>query len=118
MSNQPVELMPPGREVGMANAHWVRRKGALTEDMEIWQWQPGVKQWCRPSEIATGRNHVLNDYEYVARCPTPPFRAELEMFSNTLKQLRDGVPFTELKESERELFNQLIYEQIMVYPRK
>lgn len=118
MSDNTVGLVPPGREIAMANSHWVRRKHALTHEMEVWQWQPGVKQWCRPSEIATGRNFDLVDYDYVARCPTPPFPSEMEVFSNALEKLRRGVPYTKLTESECEIFNRLIFEQVMVYPRK
>lgn len=118
MAATPKVLVPPGREIGYANCHWVKASGQYGHnEMEIWQWQPGVKKWCRPNEHASGRDHDLIDYTYVARCPLPPFREELDEFMVVVEKLRSGIALTALSEAEQSAFNRMIYENLQNYPK-
>lgn len=71
-------LTPPGREVGLANLHYVRcfdSGGQNNGGVDIFQWQPGVKAWCLPNQIATGSaSNIYLDKrrtKYLGVCPLP-----------------------------------------------
>lgn len=74
------EPVPPSYHVGMAGHHWVERidYDGRSCGLEVYQWQPSVKKWCRPNEYAQDRDVDLTGYRYVAVCPTPMFEEEAE----------------------------------------
>ncbi len=111
-----VALIPPGREVGFANCHWVHPSGNGS-GLEVWQWQPSAKKWCRPNQFACDMNHDLIGYKYVAICPLPVTEEELVEFRATHDQIRESAFFQALPEAQREQFNLLIAEQMYVYPK-
>lgn len=74
-STMPV---PPSYHIGMAGVHWMERidYDGRPCGLEVYQWQPSEKLWCRPNEYSSGRDLELIGYRYVAPCPTPMFDEE------------------------------------------
>lgn len=82
-------LVPPGREIGFANLHYLRRydsDGRNNDGVEIFQWQPGAKAWCHPNMIATGSaSNIHLDKKravYIGVCPLPDIENEEGFFTN------------------------------------
>lgn len=44
--------------------------------LEVYQWQPQAKLWCRPNEYACGLDLELIGYRYVGPCKRPLFQQE------------------------------------------
>jgi len=74
MSGLPKEPpVPPGRHIGFAGFHFLQRVDydGRTQGLEVYQWQPTAKKWCRCNEYASDRDLDLADYVYEAPCPIP-----------------------------------------------
>jgi hypothetical protein len=57
----------------MAGFHFLQRVDfdGRTCGLEVYQWQPNAKKWCRCNEYASDRDLVLEDYVYDSPCPLP-----------------------------------------------
>lgn len=65
--------LPPFNELNGAGCYWLSQ---IDSDGRVWppvpfQWQPGVKQWCRVGDVATGRDVDLKGWVVVAHCEMP-----------------------------------------------
>jgi hypothetical protein len=114
--------VPPGFHTGHAGFHYLQRidYDGRPCGLEIYQWQPTAKLWCRPNEYARGRDLELIGYRYVATCPTPPFAEELESAERMLKYLKGKIsakntPQTRL---DFDVFQRLVREHLFVLPKK
>lgn len=109
---------PPGYHFARAGFHFLQRidYDGRSCGLEVYQWQPGAKLWCRPNEYSSGRDLDLIGYEYVAVCPTPPFVDELESVKRVLSHLKHNVP--EDLQADLETFRRLVSEHLMTHPQR
>lgn len=86
----PTPLKPPKRYLKYGYHHWVERidYDGRSQGLEVYQWQSGVQKWCRPNEYASGRDVDLVYYRWVALCPTPPFKEEVEDVQKIIERVR------------------------------
>lgn len=92
----PIPLQPPKRHCKNAGIHWVEQvdydgRGC---GLEVWQWQPGIQKWCRPNDYARNNDRDLIHYRWIAVCPTPAFKEEVEevraILRSHMRQYRAG----------------------------
>lgn len=111
------EPAPPGRHSAYAGCHWLQRidYDGRPCGLEVYQWQPNAKRWCRPNEYAQDRNVSLQGYEYVAACPTPAFPDELKAVERAMEFLK-GTSFAE--EADYQTVKRLVGEHLFTTPKK
>ena len=67
-------MIPPSKYLKHAGCHWVERLNGdgFGMGLEVYQWQPSSKKWCRPNEYDTyGMEVDLSGYKWIAECPYP-----------------------------------------------
>lgn len=85
-----IPCVPPNRYLNGAHCFWVADRdfdGRLSTFVTVWQWQPGVKSWCKPGHAGTGQDEKLMGYEILGICPHPLTKEETEEIQNTLRKL-------------------------------
>lgn len=89
----PKPMRPPKRYLKFGYCHWVQRidYDGRPQGLEVYQWQASAQKWCRPNEYSSGRDIDLIHYEWVALCPTPPFKHEVQDVQAILAKLRVSV---------------------------
>lgn len=111
----PRPLVPPGRHVGMAGCHWVAHvdcDGRSLGSLEVYQWQPFAKKWCRPNEHASDRNLDLVNYRWVAPCPLPVTAPEFNEVKATLTKIKNG---EKVSPEQMEQLMLIFHEQVFPY---
>lgn len=111
----PRPLVPPGHHIGMAGCHWVKQvdyDGRSLGSLEVYQWQPFAKQWCRPNEYAMDRNLDLVHYVWVAPCPLPVTPQEYAEVKATLTKIKERKPVS-VKEMDQ--LSLIFHEQVHPY---
>ncbi|WJJ54953.1 hypothetical protein [Xanthomonas phage RTH11] len=88
--HNPNPLLPPMKYRQMGYSHWVERidYDGRSCGLEVYQWQAHAGKWCRPNEYASGRDLDLVNYRWVALCPNPPFKEEVEEVQQIIQRLR------------------------------
>lgn len=88
----PTPLVPPKGYKGMSFHHWVERidYDGRSCGLEVYQWQPGVQKWCYPNQYACGLDKDLVNYRWVALCPIPPFKQEVQEVQEIIQRLRNS----------------------------
>lgn len=86
----PTPLLPPMRYRNFAYCHWVQAVDydGRGQGLEVYQWQASAKKWCRPNEYDTGRDLDLVGYRWVALCPAPPFKEEVQDVQKIIQRVR------------------------------
>lgn len=120
LQTDPQPLVPPtAYHESRSQCHWVTRidfDGRET-GLEVWQWQPQARKWCRPNQYACGMDDLLVGYKWVAVCPTPPFADEVEAVKAIIAECDaeindDDESFLISKKDYRTL-RRMLYEQVL-----
>ena len=89
--------IPPARYQSGAWCFWVADRdydGRRSTFVQVWQWQPGAKSWCKPGFAGTGQSEPLNGFEILGVCPMPLYKEESDELMATLdaigKRLKSG----------------------------
>lgn len=108
-------LQPPKRHLNFAYHHWVERVDCDGHrcGLEVWQWQPRAKMWCKPNDYARGNDHALSDYVYIGLCPTPPFAPEAAEARRAFEALLQGHTWDTIAGKDRDSLERLIREHIL-----
>jgi hypothetical protein len=113
MAREKKPPVPPGIHLQRAGFHFLHqldydgRAGGL----EVYQWQPNAKRWCRCNEYASDRDLTLDDYEYVAPCPLPITLDELKTKLKAMDEHHDTKGF--IPTNDWNQLVQLIRENIL-----
>ena len=84
--------LPPNRYLNGAHCFWVADRdydGRLSSFVQVWQWQPGAKSWCKPGFAGTGQEEKLMGYEILGICPLPLSQEETEELLNNIRKLKN-----------------------------
>lgn len=110
-------LVPPIKHLHKAECHWVEQidLDGRTMGLDVWRWQPGIRQWCRPNAYGTGEGVDLKGYRWVSVCPAPLFEQENQDIKNLFHKYNnlrkdDCVP---ISVSDYEMLRSYFYEQII-----
>ena len=83
--------MPPGNHLKQAGLHWLKEYDYDKRFVgyALLQWQPGVKEWCKPGEHLTGNAVKLtNRFVYVTPCAAPLEPNEVDSLRRLIQSVK------------------------------
>lgn len=83
------KILPPPHHFQHAGLHWIAEidPDGRPEAAELYQWQPSAKAWCKPDDIATGRDVTLDNHVYVSPAPGPLPKYFLEQMAEAIERI-------------------------------